>query len=55
MTEEKIKARLKKLESDLIQSQANANALSGAIQDCNYWLSELSKEGPSLKVVDNNG
>ena len=44
MTKEKIETRIKKLEYDLIQVQANANALSGAIQDCNYWLSELGKE-----------
>ena len=44
MTKEKIKARMEKLELDLIQAQANANAISGAIQDCQYWLMELNKE-----------
>ena len=44
MTKEKIKARIEKLELELIQVQANANAISGAIQDCQYWLSEAAKE-----------
>jgi len=44
MTREQIEARLAQLRNDLQQIYANANAVSGAIQDCEYWLAQLDTE-----------
>lgn len=44
ITKEAIEERIKRLEADREQALANANALEGAILDCQYWIGELSKE-----------
>lgn len=51
ITKEKLQERLKilnngKLQNEQIAIQAtnNANAHSGAIQECQYWLEQLLKE-----------
>lgn len=44
MTEELIKARIAELMAQAEQMRANLNALSGAIQDCEYWLEQVKKE-----------
>lgn len=50
MNPEKINARyleLSKQEADLqaaiVQNQANLNAVIGAKQDCQYWLSQIAE------------
>jgi hypothetical protein len=44
MTKESIEQRKIELQKQLEQTQATGNAIVGAIQDCDYWLTELSKE-----------
>jgi hypothetical protein len=44
MNEEAISKRLKELQAQARQQEAVVIQLSGAIQDCHYWLGELSKE-----------
>jgi hypothetical protein len=46
MTKESIEQRKVELQKQLEQIQATGNAVVGAIQDCDYWLSQLEiKEG----------
>lgn len=44
MTIEKLEARKIELQKQQAQLVANANAISGAIQDVDFWISELKKE-----------
>ena len=44
MTIELLLARKIELQKQQAQLVANANAISGAIQDIDYWLSELQKQ-----------
>jgi prefoldin subunit 5 len=44
MIEQDIKNRLKDLETQRVQMEANLNAISGAIQDCHFWLEKLSQQ-----------
>ena len=37
---EKLKTELKAQQAQFV---ANANAISGAIQDCDFWITELQK------------
>ena len=54
MTEGEIKARIEELQKLLDQRLADANALRGAIQDCEFWLARLlnppapETQGPRL-------
>ena len=41
LTKEKIEERLKKLETEKVNM---ISTYDGAIQDCQYWLSEFDKE-----------
>ena len=43
MSKELIEKRKTDLIQGLEQKRAEMNAFVGAIQDCDYWLSELSK------------
>ncbi len=43
MNRESIEKRLAELRQELDRIQANGNALIGAIQDCEYWLSQMDK------------
>lgn len=43
MTPEKINARIAQMTAERDQAVATVNALSGAIQDCQFWLAELEK------------
>lgn len=45
MTEEQILARLEELKVQADTLRANLNAVSGAIQDCEYWLEQLRIKG----------
>ena len=56
MTREKLIARLEELkkaqqeaQANFVQLQANLNAFQGAIQDCEYWLNELSREEKTIE------
>ena len=44
MNAETIQTRLEELQAQAKQQEAVLIQLSGAIQDCHYWLGELSKE-----------
>jgi len=44
ITKEAIEKRLVELQKELEQTQANGNAIIGAMQDCRYWLAELEIE-----------
>ena len=44
MTPETIQKRLEELQAQAKQQEAVLIQISGAIQDCHYWLGELSKE-----------
>lgn len=48
MTEELIKQRIADLNAQADQLRANLNAIGGAIQDCEYWLSMLKKPDPAV-------
>lgn len=41
---EKLEVRIAELQKQLDQVTANGNAIVGAIQDCEYWLSQLEQE-----------
>ena len=41
-------AELKKLQADAL---ANANAIGGAIQDCEFWLGRLAEPAPEQEPV----
>lgn len=43
MTEEQILSRIEELKAQAEQLKANLNAVGGALQDCEYWLSEVRK------------
>jgi hypothetical protein len=44
ITSEEILNRKATLEKELDETLSKANAISGAIQDCDYWLAMLSEE-----------
>jgi len=44
MNFEVVSKRLEELQAQAKQQEAVLMQLSGAIQDCHYWLGELSKE-----------
>ena len=45
MTEETLKKRLESLEAQRRQMEANLNAIAGALQECQYWLNQLTDKG----------
>ena len=51
MIEQDFKERLEALEVQRRQMEANLNAVTGAIQECNFWLSRINT--PDLKQQDN--
>ena len=42
MNKEAIEARIAELRSQMAAVHANYNALNGAVQDCEYWLAQLT-------------
>ena len=44
MNVEKVQKRLDDLTAQAKQQEAVLMQISGAIQDCHYWLAEMSKE-----------
>lgn len=47
MTKEQIQERLKTLITERTQVHINLLAYDGAIQDCNYWLTQLDISAPT--------
>ncbi len=43
MNDKTIKERIKTLEAQRAQAVSNVHAIEGAIQDCKFWLEEISK------------
>jgi len=39
-----LEQRKAQLEAQLKQTLANANALQGAIQECDFWIAQLEKQ-----------
>ena len=46
-----IKERIAKLEAQRAQMISNVHAIEGAIQDCKFWLEEISKSQTTNNVV----
>lgn len=44
ITKEAVEKRRAELQANYQQAIANAQAIGGAIQDCEYWLALLEKE-----------
>jgi hypothetical protein len=62
MNKEIIEQRKDELKKQLDQVLANANALHGAIQECEYWLSvlnapqdQIEKQNTEQREEGNNG
>lgn len=51
MNEKTIKERIANLEAQRNQMSANLNAIGGAIQDCQFWLEQISKPQTNDNVV----
>jgi hypothetical protein len=47
MTKEKLEQRKTELREQYEQKLSDLHAIQGAVQDCNYWLSELAKSDGS--------
>ncbi len=54
MTKEKLEDRIKQLETEREQLKTTLIAYEGALQDCKYWLDELTRtqEASTKKEVD---
>ena len=44
ITKDDLQRRIEELTKAQADALANANALGGAIQDCQFWINRLSKE-----------
>ena len=51
MNDKTIKERIKTLEAQRAQAVSNVHAIEGAIQDCKFWLEEISKSQTTNNVV----
>ena len=51
MDEKTIKERITTLEGQRAQMVSNVHAIEGAIQDCKFWLEEISKSQTTNNVV----
>ena len=45
MTEQDLNERLQSLDAQRRQAEANLNAIAGALQECQYWLNQLTDKG----------
>ena len=50
MNAEVIKARIESLTAQARQMEQNLQAIGGAIQDCQYWLTQLDQTNAANKV-----
>jgi|TARA_R110000868_G_scaffold40359_2_gene139335 hypothetical protein len=51
MIEQDIQERLKSLEAQRIQMEANLNAIGGAIQDCHFWLDKITSSTKNVVKI----
>ncbi len=51
MNEKTIKERIATLEAQRAQMISNVHAIEGAVQDCKFWLEQVSKPQISDNVV----
>ena len=51
MNDKTIKERIKTLEAQRAQAVSNVHAVEGAIQDCKFWLEQISKPQTNDNVV----
>lgn len=49
VTKEKLQARLTELQKGRDQAMANVNAYDGAIQECQYWISQVEESEKGKK------
>jgi len=52
MTTDQIKARIESLTAQARQMEQNLQAIGGAIQDCQFWLTQLEQSNAVDKVDD---
>jgi hypothetical protein len=55
MNVEQVKKRLEDLQAQAKQQEAVLFQISGAIQDCNHWLTELEKANAVDQINDSQG
>lgn len=51
MTPETLKTRIETLTAQARQMEQTLQAIGGAIQDCQFWLTQLEKEEPQPEAV----
>ena len=49
MTEQDLNERLKSLDAQRRQAEANLNAIAGAMQECQFWLTKLTSPTEEVK------
>jgi hypothetical protein len=54
MNQQKILERIEELKQRSTQLQADLNAVGGALQDCEYWLDQVSKQESSDETANSN-
>jgi len=52
---ESVKSRIEFLTAQAKQMEINLHAIGGAIQDCQYWLSQLESKDAADQVNDTQG
>jgi len=52
---ESVKSRIELLTAQAKQMESNLHAIGGAIQDCQYWLSQLETKDAANQVNDTQG
>jgi prefoldin subunit 5 len=52
LNEAALKARIELLTAQARQMEQNLQAIGGAIQDCQYWLTQLEQTDAANKVDD---
>jgi hypothetical protein len=55
MTPEVINKRVEQLQAQAKQMEANLHMISGAVQDCQYWLNQLESKDAANQVNDPQG
>ena len=55
MNVESLKSRIEVLTAQAKQTELNLHAISGAIQDCQYWLNQLESKDAANQVNDPQG
>lgn len=55
MNETALKARIEALTAQARQMEQNIHAIGGAIQDCQYWLTQLEQTNAPDSIHDPQG